>query len=320
VPPALNAPPPEGLVLICPDEVAGGRLARALQRTVGPVSLSSSLAPLSHADAPVVAVYYDRLSPEQRDALGRMNSTSTPLLLLSREHQPDAFAELFDSRADNLLVLQENGPDAGDLLATLCKLRRGEIFGMEKYLRWGVELHPMALRSSEQRPAALETLNTYAASLGVPSRLAGLIGTVADEFMTNAFYNAPVRADRSRPYNRRHRTETVTLESDQQIELRYGSDGVRFGVSVTDPFGSLEPARIHQALARGFRGVYNLDTDDGGAGLGLYHVLNSLSHFVINIDPGNRTEMIGLIDISGAFRRFAAAGRSFNLFVLETTE
>lgn len=319
MPPALNAPSPEGLVLICPDEVEGGRLARALQRTVGPVSLSASLAPLMDPKAPLVAVYYDGLSQDQRKALARMD-TPAPLLLLCRGDQTEAFAELFENRTANVLVVQENGPDAGDLLTTIRKLRRQEIFGMEKYLRWGAEIHEVALRSSVQRAGMLDVLESFSTSLGVPSRLRGLIGTVTDEFMTNALYNAPMRSDRTRPYSRRQRTETVTLEAHQEVLLRYGCDGVRFGVSVTDPFGSLEASRIHEALSSGFRGAYNLNTADGGAGLGLFHVLNSLSHFVINIDPGNRTEMIGLIDISGAYRRFAAAGRSFNLFVMETTE
>jgi hypothetical protein len=139
-----------------------------------------------------------------------------------------------------------------------------------------------------------------------------------DEFLTNALYNAPVDATGHPRFARRPRTERVELQPEEEITLRVCCDGRRFGISTSDPFGSLAPERLQEYLARAFRrGEDQVNEADGGAGLGFYQILDSLSHFVVNIDPGRRTEMIGLIDVSGGYRTFASNGKSFNIFVKE---
>lgn len=110
----------------------------------------------------------------------------------------------------------------------------------------------------------------------------------------------------------------VNLEPHERIEVRFCCDGRRFGLSTTDPFGSLVPDMLQEYLARAMRkGEDQVSESPGGAGLGFYQILGSLSHFVVNIDRGRRTEAIGLIDVSGSYRTFATGGKSFNIFVTE---
>ncbi len=307
----------DGVVLICSDPDAGRRLARALQRVLGPVSLETSLDPLEGRPEALIAVRYEGLDEAGRAALKALAPERPVLLLVDPQASQDALGDLMEGRAAHVLAAGEAGPDAADLLATARKLADGEIFGLEKYLHWGAELSELRLRGSAERPEALEVVEAHALRLGIPSRLRALLCTVTDEFLTNAFYHAPTGPDRSRPFSARPRTESVALEDGLEVVLRWGCDGSRFGLSAADPYGSLEHVTVAKALARGFRGEYNLDAVGGGAGLGLYHVLNSLTHLVINLKPGCCTEMIGLIDVSGAYRRFAQAGRSFNFFIQE---
>jgi len=44
-------------------------------------------------------------------------------------------------------------------------------------------------------------------------------------------------------------------------------------------------------------------------------VFQSLSKFVINVDPGHRTEVICLIDLRLTMKRFRQQAKSFHIFI-----
>ena len=54
----------------------------------------------------------------------------------------------------------------------------------------------------------------------------------------------------------------------------------------------------------------------GGAGLGLYMVVHSISQLVFNIEPGKRTEVIAVFYIRSGLRALRSSGQSLNLFIL----
>ncbi len=315
--------PPDAIAYVSGDPKHRGPVSRFLRRAVGEVALSESLDGIGDvADFALVVVDYDALGPaEQREIVDGFsrNAARPTLLLLSERNAQRDFARLFGSRIlTNMLVLNGAGPDVSDLLVTVQKIRQGNIFGLEKYFVWGVEPRTIWVSSSSDKLRAIYSISEYIASIGVAPRLRSQIRTVADEFLSNALYNAPTYPDGSPRYASRPRTQPVSLDEGEQIEVRFCCDGRRFGMSTADPFGSLAPARLQDYLARAFRGGPDqIDETEGGAGLGFYQIIESLSHFVVNIDPGERTEMIGLIDVSGSYRKFATSGKSFNIFVKE---
>ena len=63
------------------------------------------------------------------------------------------------------------------------------------------------------------------------------------------------------------------------------------------------------------KGPNQISEASGGAGIGLYRVFQSLSKFVINIDPGKKTEVITLIDLRLSMKRFRQAAKSFHIFI-----
>jgi hypothetical protein len=108
------------------------------------------------------------------------------------------------------------------------------------------------------------------------------------------------------------------LSGSEEVVLKFCFDGTRLGASILDPFGSISQERIVSYIAKCFRkGSDQVDEKAGGAGLGLYYIFDALSSFVINIKPGTKTEMIGLIDITGSYKDFVSKGKSFNIFVSE---
>ena len=307
---------------VCGQPGAPGDLSRTLMRTLGQVALTKSLQEIKdHPPGAFAVIHYDTLTAGERREL--MDGTSShprrPTLLLSGSLSPDELKDLFSSGAlTNVLALSGSAVDVSDLLVTAQKFLRGDIFGLEKYFGWGVEPLGWRVRGSDGKRPALEAIVEYAASRGVARRLSAGLRVVADEFLTNALYNAPVDSGGARRFAHWPRTRPVQLASNEWIDVRYCCDGRRFGLSVADPFGSLASARLQDNLARAFRrGEDQVREGDGGAGLGFYQILDSLSHLIVNIDPGVRTEMIGLLDVSGGYRAFASAAKSFNIFEKE---
>ena len=296
-------------------------LVRGLRRAIGEVLMLESLEQIgSLPPSSLVAVHYDTRLPAERARLAldfSSDAQGPTLLLLSEKRAKHDFAELFGSHAlTNMLVINVNAFNDHDLLATVQKLRFGDIFGMEKYFSPGARTHSLCVTTTAEKNWALNTITEFVGVLGIPPRLRMLIRNVADEYLTNALYNAPVAEDGSRKYASRPRTQPVALDPGQEIEFRFCYDGHRFGISANDPFGSLEPSQVQDYLAKGFRaGTDQVSEGTGGAGLGFFQILDSLSHFVINLERGRRTEMIGLIDVSGGYKTFAEAGKSFNIFV-----
>jgi hypothetical protein len=268
----------------------------------------------------LIAVHYDTLSVAERERLTATFAARTggpTLVLLSESRAQEDFARLFGTRLlTNVLVVRDDGVSDSDLLVTVQKIRRGDIFGLEKYFEWGVEARRLTLRSSSEKRGALEAVEAYTRQVGIPARLAACIGTATDEFLSNALFNAPVTEAGERRFAPRPRTDLVELDPGREVALRFCCDGRRFGVSVTDAFGSLRPSDILDYLGRAFRGGDDqVHEGEGGAGLGFYRILDCLSHFVVNLTPGHCTEMIGLVDVSAGYRGFARGGKSFNIFV-----
>jgi hypothetical protein len=226
----------------------------------------------------------------------------------------EQYAQLFAGGLSNLLAT--NGELAAiDFIVTLQKITRGDIFGIEKYFSWGAEPQRIAVRRSTEKQAVIQQATDFAQTLRVHPPLVERFLTVVDELVTNAFYNAPIDAHGKRKFSGFSRSNPVELEGDQRIDVSFCCDGLRLGVSVADPFGSLQPDGALKYLARCLHGkTAEVSREGGGAGLGFYIMFDAVTHLVINVAPGARTEVLGVIDVQGTFRDFVAAGKSFNIF------
>ena len=138
---------------------------------------------------------------------------------------------------------------------------------------------------------------------------------LCDEFLMNAIYDAP-RDEEGKPiYASTPRNERVLLKPDQAAKFRYASDGELLAISVEDAFGAINRDKVVSYLSKCFaKGDDQIDAKEGGAGLGLYIIWKSVNHFILNIDPGVRTEFVGIIDLSLSIREFKTKNRSFHLF------
>lgn len=204
-----------------------------------------------------------------------------------------------------------------ELGATLARLGGEPIFGLERHLPWGSRVLSATVTSSHHKSALFDRIESYMADIGVRGRLVRRLHDVADEMLMNAVYDAPIdRATGEHVYAALPRTTRVDLPPGSRPIFSYGSDGKVFAMSIADPFGGLTPDILKRYIAKGLRrGTDQIDDKAGGAGLGLYFLFQSLNSLTLYLDPGKRTEMVGLVDIRGSFRDVLQSPKALNIHV-----
>lgn len=216
----------------------------------------------------------------------------------------------------NLIAKNDEPLEPDELIITAEKLLRQDLFGLHKYLLWGVEPYCVTIKESQRKQDYIHEVSTYAESLGCSERTIELIETIVDELVTNAIFNAPRTPDGEPKYARLSRREQVVLDDSEVAELQFACDGDYIAIGQIDPFGALTQEIVVTYLNRCLvKGPKQFSEATGGAGIGLYRVFQSLSKFIVNIDPGRKTEVISLIDLRLSMKRFRQAAKSFHIFV-----
>jgi hypothetical protein len=186
--------------------------------------------------------------------------------------------------------------------------------GAPRLMDWlGTDVAARRIRiaHASKRIERLERMGEFFTSQGVGERTVGQLRDVAEELLTNVFYNAPVAAGAVK--DPIPRTQDVSLPTDSACDLIYGRrDDLAF-VRVRDPFGSLSRTRLVEVLARCARTEkVEVDSSMGGSGLGLWRVVNAASLLSILVVNNHHTEvLVGIIDKPAAGPRPFA----FHLFV-----
>jgi hypothetical protein len=219
---------------------------------------------------------------------------------------------------DGLIALMLDAPishhvgDPGDrdLCITSQKLISGDLFGLEKYLAAGAGIGERVIATDPEKRAAIAEVCAWAEAIGARTPIVHRLASVADELLMNALHDAPRE---SRPML--GFSQETSLRSAQRAVLRWGRDHTTLAISVTDTFGALRQRDVigHVRRARDERG--RPETDEHGAGLGLYLVLANVASLIVNVDPGARTEVVCLFDLAPPARRAIESGvRSLHVF------
>jgi hypothetical protein len=246
--------------------------------------------------------------------LGRLNRTQVICIGESIERD-DVLALLRGTRLNHVIsdpAVQEE--DA--LIVTSGKVFNPvDIFGIEKYLAWGALVHERSVSTYEAKREALLQVSAYAVDVRARRQVVARIESVADELLMNALYDAPAaRAGLDPSATVGHDAHPRPMSGEAAI-LRYACDGRYLAVSVRDGYGELRKDAIldHIERARAMRGSPQLKPS-GGAGLGLYFVVTSVTRFIANISPGRATEVIGLFDIKATGRDQEGCAKSLHIF------
>ena len=113
---------------------------------------------------------------------------------------------------------------AEELTITAHKLMRGDLFGVEKYLLWGTELHEVLITRATQRAHIVSELAEAVRARGQSARVASMTMLVADELISNAVHNAPVDATGAHYRRDAPRDVEIELDARHEVRLRWGCD------------------------------------------------------------------------------------------------
>jgi hypothetical protein len=302
---------------------ANPRLSRALQRIIRSMhcdltveaSVASAAERSRASEFDLAVCSYSDIKKEGIAPAAFPTARHGVLLIIEEISDGDMAALFSDGRSRNL-VANDSVVLAEELVVTIQKILRGDLFGLEKYMTWGVEPHRRLVHGTADRGPAIDAVGEFASRLGLRSRFAALAKTVADEMLTNGLFDAPVDAEGHRIFASTSRTADFVLPEGHALVLQYACDGRAFAISVADDFGSLSGEKVFSYLARCFRREEDqVERKLGGAGIGLYLVFESARTFVINLRPGRQTEMIAMFDVRNSVRDVTLDTRSFHLFV-----
>jgi hypothetical protein len=303
------------------------RLARLVSRVLkalGMRTMPCENVTTAHAwireSRPDLIIYdIDSETRESRDLLHALaHEESAPaLILLSEGGDVPMLRDLASYPSGYNLVLKDGLIDNGDLLVTARKLVDRDVFGLEKYLRWGSVIHTVQAQSSAEKDTLVEQLERFLGELQCDSRYINDLANAADEFLSNAFYHGPTE-DGVQINSHKSRTQVISLPTAKRPAFEFGSDGRHVGVAVRDLFGSLDTQRMLEHLAKCVEMKHaEVSRGPGGAGVGLYVTYRSVDHLIINLEPGVATEFVALIDVSLPYREHVRNAHSLNVFMLD---
>jgi CRP-like cAMP-binding protein len=186
---------------------------------------------------------------------------------------------------------------------TVSKMTSGNIFGLEKYLNWGVEVREVEISDSTERESINEKVIQYLTELGIKNNIRTRCQIVIEELLMNAIYDAPTGSDGVALHNHKPRSERIILSAGQKAKLKFATDGIYLGISVEDPFGVFKKETIFKYLVENYSSKGNTDQNNvekGGAGKGLYMISENSDLVIYNVAPQSKTEVIALFDLDPA--------------------
>lgn len=181
------------------------------------------------------------------------------------------------------------------ILTTLTKIITNDVFGVDKYLSWGVDIQSKPIKASYDREILRQNMTDYLSKLGVRSSMLDRCNTCLEEMLMNAIYDAPTDSQGKNLFNHLSRKTDIVLDSHLQSTLTYGCDGILLGISVADPFGGLSKKLLIDYLESCYDGrPGSLNVGKGGAGRGLHQIVENSDLTIFNVKKGVRTEVICL--------------------------
>jgi len=286
-------------------------LRRAFHAAGTQVEFADAVGGTDPVDAVVVIDQptYATLGDAEREALGKGRA----LIVMGASLEDELVVDAMRRDRWNHVIRDADDPDDTELVVTSVKLTSGDIFGLEKYLAWGVKVNGASVQSYEAKREALLSVTASARDAGARRPTIARIESVVDELLMNAMYDAPAVASGTPPVTPSRISDQV---GDSEARLRWASDGRYFAVSVEDRYGALAKDVIldHLQRARIERGRPRASQSNGGAGLGLYFILSSVTRFIANVVPGERTEVVCLFDLKQGGREADTCARSLHVF------
>lgn len=250
--------------------------------------------------------------------LVKTKKLKTKIVLMTEEESKEYITKIKQYQfISNIVATKEDDRafNIKSISTTVSKMTSGDIFGLEKYLNWGVEIKEIEVFDSRARQNVNDQVIEHLTELGIRSVLRTRCQIVIEELLMNAIYDAPVDNHGTPIHNFKARTEAVTLPPDQAAKLRFATDGLYLAISVEDPFGVFKKETIFQYLENNFthNSEEHNNSGKGGAGKGIFMITESADLVIYNISPRSKTEVIVLFDLDSSKEKKSTSLHYFEL-------
>jgi DNA-binding NarL/FixJ family response regulator len=192
-------------------------------------------------------------------------------------------------------IIAKTAPFNFEELSTVVNnlLEPSSAFGIQTYMDPQCKLTEVVVKSSDDIMVAFGALQSFLESVRVPNPNDLLTAVI--EAITNAVYHVAKLPDGSLKYEKGQHIEQ--LEESEYVYIYYGQDLERIGLAIVDQGGRITADEILYWLDRNISGAGLMDTH----GRGVYLIHRLVDRVLINIAPGQRTEIIILDYFSNAY-------------------
>ncbi len=287
------------IIAVSPDKVFGKQLATALKAAGGAVDLHQTLDELGKGElqAALVVLHLDaELSGIASEILPRLTGESRVVAILPKANL-SGFVDVMQSSDRVAAMLVAEGLDVREVSAVATRILAGDIFGLEKLLHWGTQVHSQLVGDYQEKSGCISQISEFAELMGVRRKYRESIEQCIDEMLMNALYDAPVDDQGQHIFSEIPTKTRISLRVEQKVVVQYACDGKQFVISVRDAFGTLERNTVLKYLHKCLHAEQQIDRKVGGAGLGLYLMVNSASTLLFNVLPGVATEAVCVFDL-----------------------
>ena len=241
-------------------------------------------------------VIYSSLAADPRAfklLTGKLREKAHVMVVTPKASLSDLTFYLRDDRTNHVIVGDEL---ARGLPITAHKLLSGDIFGVEKYLPANTPVHYARLRDFAGRGKAIDTVLGFAEEAKMRRQVRNAIGSVCEELLMNALYDAPVDEEGKQIFAEVDPHERTQSLSPRPVSIRYAATDEVFAIAVRDRFGRLAKNTIVSYIEKCMHSPTQIDRKAYGAGLGIYLVANAAASYIVNVAYGIATEVICTFD------------------------
>lgn len=309
------------IIAVSPDKAFSKQLAVALKAAGGAVDAHQSLDSLGRGEiqAALLVIHLDgALAGVAPELLPRLTGETRVIAILPRSNLA-AVVDIMQAsdRVAGMMVAEDF--DTRNLSSMATRVLAGDIFGLEKMILWGTQIHSFLVGDYQEKSLCIAQISEFAELMGVRRKYRESIEQCIDEMLMNALYDAPVDEQGKQIFSEIPTKTRISLRVEQKVVVQYACDGTQFAVAVRDAFGTLERSTVLRYLHKCLHNEQQIDRKAGGAGLGLYLMTNSSTSVYFNVLPGVATEAVCTFDLEtpklqletfGFFQeRIDAAGR-----------
>jgi hypothetical protein len=287
------------IISVTPDKAFGKQLAVALKAAGGSVDSYLTLEDLGHGEvqAALLVIHLEAAMAGAAPVLLPRLTGDTRLIAILPRSNLAAVVDIMQSsdRVAGMMVAEDF--DMKLLSAMATRVLAGDIFGLEKHVPWGAQIHSFLVGDYQEKSLCIAQVSAFAELMSVRRKYRESIEQCLDEMLMNALYDAPVD-DQGRPIFSEIPTKTrISLRVEQKVVVQYACDGKQFVVGVRDSFGTLDRDTVLRYLYKCLHSEQQIDRKTGGAGLGLYLITNSSTGVYFNVLPGVATEAVCTFDL-----------------------